>query len=138
MKEVQIAEEQIKTTLVFQVPEYMATLLFSYSDEGCIDLDKFIEKAIKYNYKRVIPYTLETIDDSYYDEETIPMRVTISKDLAEGLFLSAFMYHSSISAIFIEILIVVLKELEYVFDIIYDYDLNLVVDNTKYGAREVW
>ena len=80
---------------------------------------------------------METIDDSYYDEETIPMRVTISKDLAEGLFLSAFMYHSSISAIFIGILIVVLKELEYVFDIIYDYDLNLVVDNTKYGAREV-
>ena len=138
MKEVQIAEEQSKTTLVFQVPEFMVTLLHSYSDEGCIDLDKFIEKAIKYNYKRVIPYTLETIDDSYYDEETIPIKVTISKGLAEGLFLSAFMYHSSISAIFIEILIVVLKELEYVFDIIYDYDLNLVVDNTKYGARVVW
>ena len=123
-----------KAELTFQIPEYMVILLLSYSDEGCIDLDKFIEKAIKYNYKKVIPYTLGTIDNSYYDEETLPIRVTISKSLAEALSLSAFMYHSSLSAIFIEILIVVLKKLEYVFDIIYDYDLNLVVD----GAGEVW
>jgi len=57
MKEAQIAEEQNKTTLVFQVPEFMVNLLNSYTFNETIYLDKLVESAIKKYYGRVMVNT---------------------------------------------------------------------------------
>ena len=102
MKEVQIAEEQSKTTLVFQVPEFMVNLLNSYTFNETIDLDKLVESAIKKYYDRVMINTHLSIDYNDYEEETLPIKVSIEKGLADDLSIRAIVAHSSLSAILIE------------------------------------
>lgn len=132
MKEVQIAEEQSKTTLVFQVPEFMVNLLNSYTFNETIDLDKLVESAIKKYYDRVMINTHLSIDYNDYEEETLPIKVSIEKGLADDLSIRAIVAHSSLSAILIEVLLNLFKELDSAFDTIswYGFD-SMLKDDIK-------
>ena len=134
MKEVQIAEEQSKTTLVFQIPEFMVNLLNSYIIDESIGLDRFIESAIEKYYSSVIINTHLSIDYNDYEEETLPIKVSISKGLASDLCLRAIVAHSSLSAILIEVLLNVFQEIDSAFHTINWYGYNSILkDEFQHG-----
>ena len=132
MKEVQIAEDQSKTTLVFEVPESVVNLLNAYIIDESINLDKFIESAIKKYYGRVMVNTYLSIDYNDYEEETLPIKVSIEKGLADDLSIRAIVAHSSLSAILIEVLLNLFEELDSAFDTIswYGFD-SMLKDDIK-------
>ena len=134
MKEVQIAEEQSKTTLVFQVPEFMVNLLNSYTFNETIDLDKLVESAIKKYYDRVMINTHLSIDYNDYEEETLPIKVSIEKGLADDLSIRAIVAHSSLSAILIEVLFKAFEDIDFALHIINWYGYNSILkDEFQHG-----
>ena len=134
MKEAQIAEEQSKTTLVFQVPEFMVNLLNSYTFNETIDLDKLVESAIKKYYGRVVVNTYLSIDYNDYEEETLPIKVSIEKGLADDLSIRAIVAHSSLSAILIEVLFNAFEDIDFALHIINWYGYNSILkDEFQHG-----
>ena len=134
MKEVQIAEEQSKTTLVFHVPEFMVNLLNSYTFNETIDLDKLVESAIKKYYDRVMVNTYLSIDYNDYEEETLPIKVSIEKGLADDLSIRAIVAHSSLSAILIEVLFNAFEDIDFALHIINWYGYNSILkDEFQHG-----
>ena len=113
--------------MVFQVPEFMVDLLNSYIFNETIDLNRIVESAIKKYYGRVMINTHLSIDYNDYEEETFPLKVTISKGLADDLALRACVAHSSISAILVEVLFILFEELEFAFDTIGWYGLDSIL-----------
>lgn len=134
MKEVQIAEDQSKTTLVFEVPESVVNLLNAYIIDESINLDKFIESAIKKYYGRVMVNTYLSIDYNDYEEETLPIKVSIEKGLADDLSIRAIVAHSSLSAILIEVLFNAFEDIDFALHIINWYGYNSILkDEFQHG-----
>lgn len=122
--------------LTIQLPDFVVNLLYSYRDDGYIDIDSFVELAMKFHLDSVVSDMEMNLGCNDYEDETLPITVNMSKEMHYRLNWIALRTHNSPSAILTEVLWEALETIGNALDVISDYGLKIMAnkgEHTKNG-----
>lgn len=113
--------------LTLQLPDFVVNLLCSYRDDGYIDVDSFVELAMKFNLDSVISEMPMNLGCNDYEDETLPLKVNLSKEMHYCLNWAASRTQNSPSTILMEVIWTALEQIENALCVIEDYKLRMEV-----------
>ena len=117
--------------LTLQLPDFMVTDLYTYRDNDCIDIDSFIGLAMKFNLDRVVSEIPMNIACNDYEDETLPLKVNLPKEMHYRLNWIALRTQNSPSVILDEVIWIAFEEIWHALKVIGDYKLKKLMNKVN-------